>query len=93
MSYRHFRADAALYESMRLALDSAWGLPDVLTRTCLRPAGENAPRDADGLVVVGVAAEWCEWEPAATMLPPLLESGQVQEITLQQYLDAVALAE
>jgi hypothetical protein len=35
--------------------------------------------------VVGVLPEWCEWEPAATLLPQLLASGAVTEITAADY--------
>jgi hypothetical protein len=34
---------------------------------------------------VGVLSEWCDWEPAATLLPQLLASGAVTEITAADY--------
>jgi hypothetical protein len=84
--HRYFAADEQTYEQVRTTLDTAWGLPDSNgTTTCLRPAADNAPRDNAGRVVVGVLTSWCEWEPAATLLPQLLASGAVSEITAADY--------
>ena len=85
IAHRYFKADAATYEQIRTTLDAAWGLPnDKATVTCLAPLA-SAPRHADGDVVVGVLPEWCEWEPAATLLPQLLTSGAVEEIDAAAY--------
>jgi len=85
MTHRFFAASAATYESMRNTLDAAWGLPnDKGTATCICPA-ETAPRDAQGRVVLAVRQEFCGWEPAARLLPELLASGQVAEITEAEY--------
>lgn len=86
IQHRYFAADETTYEQVRATLDAAWGLPDGSgTVTCLRPASDNAPRDGFGRVVVGVLPEWCAWEPAATLLPQLLASGAVQEISAAAY--------
>lgn len=86
IAHRYFAADEQTYEQVRATLDAAWGLPDDNgTVTCLRPAADNAPRDGSGRVVVGVLPDWCSWEPAATLLPQLLESGAVQEISAAAY--------
>lgn len=78
-----------LYEQTRLGLDAAWGLPNNRgTQTCINPAAV-APRDAAGRVLLAVAVEWCEWEPAATILPQLLASGSVVEIDAAAYDAAV----
>jgi hypothetical protein len=77
--------DAELYEQTRLALDDAWGLPnDRGTATCINPVAV-APRDSQGRVLLAVADEWCEWEPAGTILPQLLTSGAVVEIEAADY--------
>lgn len=89
MTQRFFRSDAATYEAVRLQLDAAWGHPNAVAETCIQPAS-TAPRDADGLVVLAVQAEFCEWPAVATVLPSLLASGAVEEITEQNYRDAVA---
>lgn len=79
----------SMYEQTRLGLDAAWGLPnDRGTQTCINPA-YVAPRDAAGRVLLAVADEWCEWEPAATILPQLLASGSVVEIDAAAYDAAV----
>jgi hypothetical protein len=88
MTHRYFRtADAALYESIRLQLDAAWGHPtaDGKTLTCFDPAAV-APRDAAGRLLLAVREEFATWEPAATLLPQLLASGAVEEIDAEAYL-------
>jgi hypothetical protein len=84
-------ADAALYESIRLQLDAAWGHPtaDGKTLTCFDPAAV-APRDAAGRLLLAVREEFATWEPAATLLPQLLASGAVEEIDAAAY-EPVAL--
>jgi hypothetical protein len=83
---RYFRtADPDLYEATRLGLDAAWGLPnDRGTVTCIPPL-PIAQRDANGRVLLVVDAEWCEWPEVASMLPGLLASGAVEEITAADY--------
>jgi hypothetical protein len=83
--HRYFRASPATYEQMRATLDAAWGLPnDKATTTCMAPLA-TAPRHQSGDVVIGVLPEWCDWEPAVTLLPQLLASGAVTEITAADY--------
>jgi hypothetical protein len=85
IAHRYFAADEQTYEQMRATLDAAWGLPnDKATVTCMAPLA-TAPRHPSGDVVVGVLPEWCEWEPASTLLPQLLASGAVTEITAADY--------
>ena len=84
---RFFRtADAALYESIRLQLDSAWGhpTPDGRTLTCIDPAAV-APRDEQGRILLALRPTFVEYEPAATLLSELLASGAVEEITADEY--------
>ena len=84
---RFFRtSDETLYESIRLQLDAAWGhpTPDGQTLTCFDPA-TVAPRDDAGRLLLAVNDEFCTWEPAATMLPQLIASGAVTEITEAEY--------
>jgi hypothetical protein len=83
---RHFRAVTdEVYEQARLMLDAAWGLPnDKGTATCISPI-DIAPRDSAGCPMVAVSNEWCEWPPADTLLPQLLASGAVTEISEADY--------
>jgi hypothetical protein len=85
---RFFRtADLSLYETIRLQLDAAWGHPsaDGKTLTCFDPVAVS-PRDGSGRVVLAVHDEFATWEPAATILPQILGSGAVEEITEADYM-------
>jgi hypothetical protein len=84
---RYFRtADEALYEQVRLTLDAAWGhpTPDGKTLTCIDQAAV-APRDAAGRILLALRPAFVAYEPAASMLPDLLASGAVEEITAEEY--------
>lgn len=88
---RCFRtADAALYESIRRQLDAAWGHPsaDGATLTCFDPAA-IAPRGEDGRIMLAVNDEFCTYEAVAAVLPELLASGAVEEITEAEYRAAL----
>jgi hypothetical protein len=89
MSQRYFRtADEAMYEQVRIGLDAAWGHPNGNTLTCIDPAAV-APRDAQGRILLAVKPEFTEFPAAAAMLPDLLASGQVVEITEAEYRAAL----
>jgi hypothetical protein len=86
---RFFAATTAVYEKVRMTLDAAWGLPnDLGTVTCIEPA-VSAPRDSQGCVVLAVNDEFCEYSVAAELLPQLIASGAVEEITEAKYRAAV----
>ena len=86
---RMFRSSAAVYEQVRASLDAAWGLPNGLgTATCIEPA-DTAPRDGQGRVVLAVHDSFCEFPAVAELLPQLLASGAVEEITAAEYQAAV----
>jgi hypothetical protein len=88
---RFFRtADAALYEQVRLGLDAAWGHQP--PTTCIDPAAD-APRDADGRIVLAVDVAFAEFPAAAAILPDLLASGAVEEIDRATYMAVVNPAE
>jgi hypothetical protein len=91
---RFFRtADLSLYETIRLQLDAAWGHPsaDGKTLTCFDPVSV-APKDKVGRVMLAVHDQFCTWEPAATLLPQLIASGAVAEITEADYMAALPQA-
>jgi len=80
---RYYRiTDDALYERVRLTLDAAWGHRAPVT--CVDPAA-TAPRDASGAIVLSVRAQFLAFPAAAAMLPQLLASGRVTEITREEY--------
>lgn len=89
MSQRFFRSDEATYEGIRQTLDEAWGLPNGAgTVTCIQPAA-TAPRDGQGRVVLAVDAAFCDYTVAVDLLPQLLASGAVAEITEAEYRAAL----
>lgn len=89
MTQRYFRSGEATYEGIRQTLDNAWGLPnDRGTVTCVQPSS-TAPRDSEGRVVLAVHSSFTEFTVAAEMLPQLLASGAVTEITEDEYRAAL----
>lgn len=87
---RYFRIpDDKTYESLRRRLDEAWGhpTPDGRTLTCVTPAAD-APRDSAGRILLAVPTRFCAFEVVAAMLPDLLASGAVEEITAAEYQPA-----
>ena len=89
MSQRYFRASEEIYEQARLTLDAAWGHPGPVAVTCIEPAA-TAPRDANGMVLLAVDAEFCAYTTASELLPAMLASGQVEEITEAVYFASQA---
>jgi len=74
-----------VYESMRLQLDALWGHgPGTGTATCYTPVSE-VPETDDGQVTLAVRKEFCEYAAVAALLPQLLASGQVRELTAAEY--------
>ena len=88
MMQRYFKAKEQIYEAVRLQLDAAWGHPNRLATTCVEPAA-TAPHDAQGMVVLAVNAEFCAYEAVAAVLPSLLATGAVVEITAEEYAAAL----
>lgn len=75
--------DEAVYEQVRLSLDAVWGHEP--PTTCVDPAAV-APRDANGNILLAVRSEFVAFDAVAEMLPGLLASGAVQEISETEYL-------
>lgn len=90
---RIFRASDATVEAVRTALDQAWGYPnaETLTQTSILPAAD-CPHDSQGRCYVTVSAAYCEYEAVTEILPALLSSGQVEEITLEQFRSVFPLS-
>lgn len=87
MTQRYFRtSEVAVYEQVRLGLDAAWGhVPPV---TCIDPAAV-APRDTSGRILLAVRPEFCEYAEVAELLPGLLSTGVVEEVTAAEYVPVV----
>jgi len=83
-------SDEHLYESVRKALDAAWGHPtaDGRTVTCFAPS-DVAVRDSSNRIMLAIHPEFAAYEPAATMLPSLVSEGYVEQIDEVDYMAAV----
>lgn len=82
MTQRFFRAAENVYESVRRGLDQAWGhRPD---ETAYMPAA-YAHKDAEGRVYLAVNSEWCDFAAVSVILPDLLASHAVEEISEAEY--------
>jgi hypothetical protein len=64
-------------------------LPNSLgTATCIEPAA-TAPQDTEGRILLAVQGWFCEFAEVASLLPQLLASGAVEEITEADYQAAI----
>lgn len=86
MTHRFFCAPASVYESVRAALDRAWSLPD--GTTCIEPAA-TAPVGSNGMVYVAIPSDACDWSPVNEILPKMLTSNQIQEVSAREYQNAM----
>lgn len=82
MSVYYRITDDATYEQVRLGLDAAWG--HVPPTTCVDPA-TVAPRDTEGNILLAVRPEFVAFDAVAAILPELLASGVVQQISEAEY--------
>lgn len=89
MTHRHFRSTPAVYSSIAQQLDAAYGYPnaETLTERALPPV-ESLPTDSQGRVYLTVESAFCDYVLPSQLLPELLESGAVEELT-QEELDTV----
>lgn len=86
---RYFRASVAVYESICTQLDAAYGYPNPATKTQRTlPLAQELPSDAAGRVYLALNADYCEYILPSEMLPQLLASGAVEEITHADYRTA-----
>lgn len=83
---RHFRSAAAVYVGICQQLDAAYRYPNAATKTeRTLPLVQDLPVDESGLVYLAISAEYCDYILPGEMLPGLLKSGAVQEVTQEQY--------
>lgn len=83
---RYFRSTPAVYTGICSQLDFAYGYPNADTRTeRALPLTERLPTDSDGRVYLAVDADKCDYILPSEMLPQLLASGAVEEITEEVY--------
>jgi len=87
---RYFRATLAVYANICAQLDAAYGYPNAETKTeRTLPLVGDLPTDSQGRVYLAVSAAYCDYILPGQMLPDLLASGAVEELTESQYLAAV----
>lgn len=87
---RYFRSTPAVYASICAQLDAAYGYPNAETKTQRTlPLVGDLPTDGQGRLYLAVSAAYCDYILPGQMLPDLLASGAVEELTEAQYLAAV----
>jgi hypothetical protein len=86
---RYFRIVPEVYEATRTHLDSVFGHPtaDGRTITCVPPLAVAA-RDVDGRVLLSVWPEFVAIPAVTDVLPSLIESGAVEELSESEFLAA-----
>jgi len=76
-----------VYLSISSQLDAAYGYPSAETKTARTlPLAETLPTDEQGRVYLAVSAEYCDYILPGEMLPDMLASGDVEEVTAEQYV-------
>jgi len=87
---RYFRSTPAVYAAVCAQLDAAYGYPNAETKTlrALPPISE-LPADSQGRVYLAIAAAYCAYILPAELLPQLLASSAVEEITDADYMAAL----
>ena len=89
MQQRYYSVDPVAYEQTRLWLDVEWGHgPGKATETCVHPLA-IAPRNAAGRVMLQVWDVFLGYDAVAAVLPSLIASGKVVEITRDEYWSAM----
>jgi len=83
---RYFRATPAVYADICAQLDAAYGYPNAETKTLRTlPLAADLPTDAEGLVYLMISAEYCDFILPGQLLPELLASGSVEEVTKAEH--------
>jgi hypothetical protein len=87
---RYFRSAPAVYLFICQQLDAAYEYPNTATKTeRALPVVGDLPADDQGRVYLAIAAEYCKYELPSRMLPQLISSGSIEEITAADYRSAV----
>lgn len=86
MSTRYFRASSAVYGSICQQLDQAYGYPNAETKTeRTLPIASDLPRDSKGRLYLAISSDYCDYILPSEMLPGLIASGSVEEISAAVY--------
>ncbi len=88
---RFFKCQPEVYEAICQQLDQAYSYPNEATKTeRTLPLRLNLPSDSQGNVYLAVANDYCEYVLPSQILPSLIESGTVEEISETQYLAVIS---
>jgi hypothetical protein len=87
MTQRFLKSAPEVYEAVLSSLDAAWGFPKDGFSHCFLPLS-YAPQ-AGGYAYLAIQSADAEMQPAASMLPDLLASGQVIEVNAAEYRAAM----
>lgn len=83
---RYFRSTPAVYADICAQLDAAYGYPNAETKTeRTLPLTSELPSDSQGRVYLAVSDDQCQYILPSEMLPELLASGAVEEVTEATY--------
>jgi hypothetical protein len=83
---RYFRSTPAVYTGICSQLNAAYGYPNAETKTeQALPLVSDLPADAQGRVYLAISAAYCDYILPSEMLPELLASGAVEEVTAAVY--------
>lgn len=84
---KYFRAqDVAVYEAIRSSLDSIYGYPNADTKTTTAiPTASESTQDSAGRVYLLASEAECQFPAVVEVLPQLLASGAVEEITASDW--------
>lgn len=82
MSHRFFKTTREVYDAARSGLDAAFGHPNGKADTCMPP---EPPTTEGGKVLVAILTAMTEWPEVALLIESMLTSGDVTEITSEEY--------
>lgn len=84
---KYFRSTPAVYADICAQLDAAYGYPNSETKTeRTLPLASELPSDGAGRVYLAISGEYCDYVLPSQLLPQLLASGAVEEITEAEYM-------
>lgn len=83
---RYFCSTPAVYASICEQLDAAYGYPNADTKTLRSlPLAGDLPTDPQGRVYLAISAEYCQYNLPSELLPQLIASGAVEELSAAEY--------
>jgi hypothetical protein len=87
---RFFRASVGVYDRVRAELDEFYGYPNAETGMLTSiPGSDTLPLDGTGRVYLGIAAVYCDYDAVAAMLPVLIGTGEIEEISESEFLSVL----